>query len=175
MKKKEEPGITRSSCQIVHVVTKDWFKIVQIISKIQINWGFDNQKRYRKHVKKLDETSRVTQQFKLFELSLEHVEILREQGIPFFLYKDGEKYYGTKIPKELDIHHPRANICSVWMQECRHLNKECNYYNYTKYQRCKYYIGGIEKTPDIVEGYETINTKYDCLFVIQCNRYCNHR
>lgn len=175
MKKQDEPVINRTSSQVIHLVTEDCFKILQVRTKIEVTWGFDNQNRYRKHAKKLGETSRVTQQFKLFEFSVEHIGILREQGIPFFLYKDGEKYYGTKIPKELDIQKPRENICSVWMEECKYLNKECNYYNYTKYQRCPYYMGGIEKTPDIVEGYETINTQYDCLFVLQCKQYCNHR
>ena len=175
MKKQDEPVINRTSSKVIHVVSKDIFKILQVITKIEVTWGFDEQKKYRKQVKTHGETSRVTNSFKLFELSMEHIGILREQGIPFFLYKDGEKYYGTKFPKNLEIHKPRNNKCSVWMQECKYLNKECNYYNYTKYQRCPYYMGGIEQSPDIVEGYETINTKHDCLFVLQCKQYCNHR
>ncbi len=150
-------SIKRKEVSVRHKVSEKRFDIIQVITIYEITIGEKRKK------KKIGESSRLVECFNLFDFSLDQIEMLIKEGVPLFIYKEGEQYFGTKIPKKLDIGLPNTSKCEIVWHECKYYKNAC---------KCTSYADCIDKSNAISKAYETINTIADRLFVIECKDYC---
>lgn len=106
--------------------------------------------------------------FKLREIPVSKLDVLRAQKIPCFILKDNGKYFYTVVPNDLKligtlkVEHrcaPRTAICKR-MSTLPDCDGGC--------RKVRASSKHIEDYPWITAGYETVNTQIECFVVINC-------
>lgn len=112
----------------------------------------------------------VIQSFNLVEISLEQLDTLRKQKVASFVLKKDGKYYYSAIPDSINL--VSSNILGVHLcgNECRRMSAAKDEDGGCKKVR-DLSKKHIEMYPWITCGYETFNTKHNCLVVVNCSHY----
>ncbi len=123
--------------------------------------------------------------YPLKQISEEELLKVRCSYTPFFVYKENNSLYASKIPKSLRF----LNIGDSCGHICQRCNRVLHYNNseqgcpkiqdrfLTESQHSSGIIEKIldakriEKYPFIVNGYESINTRAESFVVTKCNRF----
>ncbi len=148
---------------------------ISTLNFTQIARTFKNA--YHKSTKKLLYRELISETSENISLELQKVTKsdlakIRNQILPYFIFKQHEEYYVTQIPYSLHITSSALlgiHLCAISSIICQRLsastdeNKGC--------AKVRDYNAKIEDYEWITIGYETINAKHCSFIVIDCKHY----
>jgi hypothetical protein len=143
-------------------MTKNTFKVFRKVH-------FRTRKPEKFLSKNLVNKETKTINLKLSEISLDKLSDFRNQHVPSFVLKIGEKLYHTIIPN--NVYFVSSNIlgkhqCSCKRYLCRRLSSASD--SDGGCEKVRNFSQCIENYPWILTGYETFNTKSNTFIVIKC-------
>ena len=110
--------------------------------------------------------------FTLQEISADDLTNLRTRKIPTFVLKKDEKFFYTRIPRDLNFVSTNflgPHQCAVKDDTCNRLSPVSD--EKGGCEKVRNYSEGIELYPWITYGYETFNTRHDAFVVLNCLHY----
>lgn len=134
--------------------------------------NFRTRKSERLLSKKLISTETKDLNLKLSEISLDKLSDFRNKKVPSFVLKINGSLYHTVIPNNISFFSSRLLGC----HQCSYLNNVCSRLSNASdvnggCEKVRNFSQYIENYPWILTGYETFNTNYDSLRVVNCLHY----
>ncbi len=134
--------------------------------------NFTTRKSKKLLSKKLINKETKNLNLKLSKISLDKLSDFRNKKVPSFVLKLDGSLYHTVIPDNISFFSSRLLGC----HQCSYLNSVCSRLSDTSdinggCEKVRNFSQYIENYPWILTGYETFNTTYNSLRVVNCLHY----